>query len=335
MVFIYAKQEYYELNSMTTPFERTVAPRNSLDIIRPFVQRIETQPDVQIMGGLGSAALALGEVELSFDRKEVYAPKDFNLSAFRPDGTLRDVDVLVLSSDPSRIGEVSAELKETVGNELERSVFGIRPRQALEAQIQDPLGFRAFRTFVSDRYDLGDGELVKALFPFWVPLHQESLETWSLLIGDEPAIPIPHPGATIANYTNRSISGVRPKDATKVAAIVANVFAKAPELKEWLVDGNGASQLELSALIASLSKDRRAIEAVFHDIPFPAYSHDALIEHEAFIPRELTSRRTKQQIIATAAFKAEGLHFFESNKHVVSAWQRFAEKRAQAIVKNS
>lgn len=320
---------------MTSPSERTASQRNSLEIIRPFVERLETQPDVQIMGGLGSAALASSDVELSFDRKEVYIPAGFNLSAHRPDGTLRDVDVLVLSSDPSRISEVSDELEAAVGGALERSVFGIRPRQALAAQIEDPLGFRAFRTFVSDRYDLGDGELVKALFPFWVPLHQESLESWALHIGDEPPIPIPHPGATLANYTNRSISGVRPKDATKVAAIAANVFAKAPELKEWLVDGNGASQLELSALIASLSKDRRAIEAVFQDIPFPTYSHEELLHHEAFIPRDLASRRTKQQIIATAAFKAEGLHFFESNKYIVSAWQRFAEKRAQAIVKNS
>ncbi len=320
---------------MTHSFEPQVATPNSLEVIRPFVDRIQSQPDVQIMGGLGSAALASPNVAISYDAKEVRVPAGFNLSVLREDKTLRDVDVLVLSSDAARIAEVDVELEETVGAGLERSVFGIRPKEALAAQIENPLGFRAFRTFVSDRYDLGNNDLVKALYPFMVPIHPESLETWNLYIGDEQPIPIPHPGTTIANYTNRSISGIRPKDVSKVANVAHNVFTKAPELREWLIDGAGASQLELSALVASLLKDRQAIEGVLKDIELPKYTQAELMEHAAFIPRDLTSTRVKQQIIATAAFKAEGLHFFESNKHVVSAWQKYAEKRATAIVKNS
>lgn len=320
---------------MTNSFEHQTTVRDSLEIITPFVERIQAQPDVQIMGGLGSAALASPDVSISYDSKEVRVPSSFNLPANRPDGTLRDVDVLVLSSNAERIKAVDAELEQTVGGALERSVFGVRPKEALQAQVEDPLGFRAFRTFVSDRYDMGNNELVKALYPFWVPIHPESLETWSLIVGDQQSIPIPHPGTTLANYTNRSIGGVRPKDAQKVADMANNVFSKAPELRDWLADGPGASQLELSALIASLLKDRRAIDGIFHDITFPAFSHGELIEHEAFIPRVLSSTRTKQQVIATAAFKAEGLHFFESNKYVVMAWQKLAEKRAAAIVKNT
>lgn len=335
MLFRNGGKAYDRKNFMTSNLERPISSRDSLEIIRPYVERIQDQPDVQIMGGLGSAALASSDVSISYGAKEVRVPAGFSLPSHRPDGSLRDADILVLSGDASRIAEVDAELQQIVGNSLERSVFGVRPKEALVAQMQNPLGFRAFRTFVSDRYDLGDNQLVKALYPFSVPIHPESLETWSLHIGDERRIPIPHPGTTIANYTNRSISGIRPKDVDKVAAVAHNVFTKAPELREWLVDGAGASQLELSAVVASLSRDRRAIEHVLHGIQLPAYTHAQLIEHDAFIPRELTSTRTKQQIIATAAFKAEGLHFFESNKYIVSAWQKYAEKRAGAIVKNS
>lgn len=323
---------------MTIFNERKTRGIDSLEVIRPFVERAETQHGVQIMGGLGATALAHPEVQINREFKEVQVPEDFSLPTLRPDGTLRDVDVLVLSSSKNRIDEVEKVLKDTIGNTLERSVFGIRPHSILEDQIAKPLGARAFRTFVSDRYEAASNSkevYKKALFPFQVPMSAESLDTWTLVIGnDEKRIPISHPGATIANYTNRSIGGVRPKDIDKLTAITTNVFTRTPELKSWLADGAGKSQLELSLLLASLRSTSYDIRHVLPGITVPRFNSDELIDHEAFMAPE-APYATQRKILATAAFKAGSLHALESNGIVLKLWRQFAEQRATAIVKNT
>ncbi|MGV9001855.1 MAG: hypothetical protein ACOH18_02775 [Candidatus Saccharimonadaceae bacterium] len=318
--------------------ERTSDSKNSLEITRPFIERITDTNDVQIMGGLGTAALLQAGVEIHYDTKEVITADDFYLSARREDGSKRDVDVLVLSSDPTRIAEVEAELQQTVGKALERSVFGIRPHTSLQKQLASPQGFRVFRTFVSDRYEaesFSTGSYVKALFPFSVPIDPEALESWTLVTGeDETRIPIPHPGTTILNYTNRSISGLRPRDTEKIAKAAGNIFKQAPEIKDWIIDGPGKSQLELSTMVASLRQSNPTSISLVEGLLVNTLGRQELIEHPAFMVPE-SSEQIKHAIVARAAFKANGLHFFESNSVVVMLWRQFGERRAEAIVKNA
>lgn len=318
--------------------EYTPGSTNSLEIIQPFIDRIDDARDVQIMGGLGTAALVQSGVEILSSSKEIIAPEGFYLSAHREDGTLRDVDVLVLSSEADRVESIDTLLEASIGNNLERSVFGIRPHSALEAQLANPLGFRAFRTFLSDRYEASPdarGGYVKSLFPFSVTLPKEALETWTLIMGDdETRIPIPHPGTTLANYASRSISGLRPRDKDKITQVAENIFTLAPEIKEWLVDGPGKSQIELSTLIASLRNPDQADISLIDGLHVRTYSHDALVEHENFMIPDY-SPRNKKSVIGRAVFKANGLHSFESNPWVVTLWRQLAERKASAIVKNS
>jgi len=311
---------------------------NSLEIIQPFVRDLGDSRDVQIMGGVGTAALSDPRTEICTYSKEVIAPHDFFLPAFRNDGTLRDVDVLVLSSDVLRTSEVDNVLMDTVGSRLERSVFGIRPREVLQRQLAHPLGFRAFRTFLSDRYEAGsvDGEAyVKSLFPFAVPFDPEALETWTLVVGDDShRIPIPHPGMTLANYCNRSISGLRPRDEDKIASVAANVFRAAPEIKEWLMNGPGKTQLELGALIASLRHPGLPSMELFNGVTVRTYTPDELVEHPAFMLPEYSSGYCRS-VLGLAALKATLLHSFENNPRVVTAWRQVAERHADLIVKNA
>ena len=319
-------------------FEYTPRSTNSLEIIQPFIDRIADDTDVQIMGGLGTAALVMSDVEINTATKEVIAPEGFFLPAHRDDGTKRDVDVLVLTSDQVRIAEVDAILKDSIGNGLERSVFGIRPQNALRKQINKPLGFRAFRTFLSDRYEADSetpGAYVKSLFPFAVPIEPEALETWTLVMGDDQSrIPIPHPGATLANYASRSISGLRPRDYDKITHVADNVFTRSPEVKEWLVDGPGKPLIELSTMIASLRKPGLTSTSLIDGLHVRTFTHDELIEQPSFMLPEQPEQR-KRAIIGEAAFKATALHAFESNPLVVMLWRHFLERRAGAIVKNS
>lgn len=318
--------------------EYTRSSDNSLEIIQPFIDRIADADDVQIMGGLGTAAFLQSVVEIDTNAKEVIIPDNLYLSAHRDDGTKRDVDVLVLSSDQSRVQEVDDLLFDSIGDSLERSVFGIHPNEALERQRANPLGFRAFRTFLSDRYEdsaHSSGAYLKSLFPFAVPLDPETLETWTLVMGkEETRIPISHPGATLANYTNRSISGLRPRDKEKIAQVAENVFALAPEIRDWMLDGPGKSQIELSTAIASLRRPSEANMSLIHGIPISTHSHDDLVELPSFMNPEY-SHCQKRSIIGRSVLKAHALHAFESSPAIIKLWHQFAERKVDAIVKNT
>lgn len=314
------------------------SPENSLDIIKPFAEQVVLQGDVQLMGGIGTAALGHDEVEINFDAKEVRVPETLFLPSYREDGTKRDIDVLVVSSNPERVATVAKQLNDSVGEALEQSVFDIRTHDTLQKQLAHPLGFRAFRTFLSDRYEASSqpsGTYVKSLFPFVVPLPAEAMETWALYVGDDlNPLPIPHPGTTLSNYTSRSISGLRPRDTQKITQVADNVFKKAPAVKEWLIDGPGASQLELSKVLASLNAPGVKNVSLIDGLRVDTYQQSELAEHPAFMyAHEPAARR--RLILGEAAFKARALHFFESNPQVVTAWRKVMERRADSIVKNN
>jgi hypothetical protein len=117
------------------------SPANSIDIIRPFADSIRGSQDIQLMGGVGTSALADPRTIIDAEQKYVIAPADFYLPVTRPDGNRRDVDVLVKTTDPTRISEVREAVTLAVEPHLEASVFGIRPEQALQRQTRHPFGF--------------------------------------------------------------------------------------------------------------------------------------------------------------------------------------------------
>lgn len=257
------------------------------------------------MGGVGTSALADPRTIIDAEQKYVIAPVDFFLPVTRPDGNRRDVDVLVKTTDPARIAEVREAVSLTVEPYLEASVFGIRPEHALQRQTRNPFGFAAVKTFLSDRYALNDQVIVKSLYPFAVPIDPESLENWKLVVGnDTTEYPIPHPGSTLANYTNRSITGLRPKDAVKVHAMAANINKQTPEVREWLMDGPGRSQLELSAVLRSLRYESSSPHfTVLPGIDVPLYTRSELADHPSFLARDL-SAYDRRSLVGMAAHKA-------------------------------
>jgi len=310
---------------------------NCIEVIRPFAEALELDhiSNVQIIGGVNSAALLHPDTEFDVDNREIHAPSSLYLDTHRDDAThsLRDLDVLVLSSSQQQIENIRFYLKQTVGDELESSVFGIRTAETLKRQIDRPFGLVALRTFLSDRYNnpYGPG-LVKSLYPFSVDIDPESIKPWTLTFGESKMF-VPAPPLAVANYACRSISGVRPKDLAKVNALAENIFIKSPELRDWAIDGPGKSQVELGLLLRSLTpnKDHPDIFRVGRPI-VPLYD---LIENEAFIPKDLSYNKQKR-LLSITAFKAQGLSFLESNPLVVAFFQKFVERQSliSAIVNN-
>jgi len=299
------------------------------------------------MGGIASAAIQHPGTEIRVDEHLIVTSPDFltskasrqALQPVRENGTLRDMDALVLSTDPDEIAAIETAAGTTIGDRLEISVFGLHKAAQLREQVANPFGWQALKTFVSDRYvDVDyDGAVFKALFPFAVEVPTEALETYSLEVGRE-VFPVANPAAAILNYWTRSISGLRPKDADKIQAVAANVFAKAPELVEWMVDGPGQSQMELAAILHTLrranSQPRSSRElTVGGAVRVQAGSVRDLADNPAFLLPN-ADPNTRDGVLALAILKSRGLGIPESNETIVRLYQRFAEQRLATITKN-
>jgi len=317
--------------------------RNCIEIITPFITELHSRgllEHVQLMGGVGSAALKHPGTVILLDEQRIATTADFvidnpDLSDYRPNQTKRDVDTLVTSSDPVVVEAVKNVAEEVIGESLEREIFPFKSGDYLDGQLAHPLSWQSVKTVTSDRYET-EGGLVKALFPFSVPLPAEAVSGWKLEVG-EFEYPVLNPAAAIANYLTRSISGLRAKDFDKVQEMARQVFGKAPEMAEWIVDGPGRSQLELAAILQTLrhgnKKDERGILDVGGAIQIAAGGVKKLVESEAFMLKG-ASTPVQKSLLRLAVIKSRGLGFFESNALIVKLFQKYAEKHAHTFTKN-
>lgn len=317
--------------------------RNCIDIVVPFVAALEgtDASAVQLLGGIGSAALKEPATMICAEDRVKRASEGLHVPQYRPDGNLRDMDLLVISSDDEAINTIKHHAKMTIGDQLEISIFGLRPNTKLETQHRRPFGWAGLKAFLGDRYVApgAQGDSIsgkRALFPFAVPLTPESMETWRLYIDDDRSVPIPHPGASILNYLTRSVSGLRPKDHDKVNDMVQRVSGAYPEVIDWIVDGPGADQLELARILHTLREpdDNPQTLVVGDRITLKPYPLAELLDNPAFMLRDVRPR-TQERAVTLAHTKGRVLHAVESNPRVVTLWQRFAEQRAGSIVNNS
>lgn len=273
---------------------------------------------MQIIGGIGSVALLDSRSVMNVTERTIVAPDDLFLSTMRDNGSRRDVDVLVTSDDQATVDEISDVLETTVGNALERSVFGFQPQTRLDRTFAQPFGPLVLGSFLADRYgNMQSPEGAhKALYPFKVPITPASMDPWFLEVGATRFL-IPNPAMSVINYSQRSISGLRAKDEAKIVQLSKRVFNDSPELADWVIDGPGKEQAELTFLINSL-KGRPAPAVLPHDRRFTT---EEMMAHEAFAPK-FEPTQAQRAILAIASFKAQGLGWFEHNDGVVAAWQR-------------
>ncbi len=300
-------------------------------------------PPVQIIGGNGAAALLSDETEIDLESRTIRAPATCDLPRLRADRSVRDLDTLVLSTDPQEIEAVRLLGEESIGGELKISVFGLKPLTELHDQRRRPARSVA-RIFLADRYvttvpdvrrETTITEGFKALYPFRVPITTETFDTFQLVIGGRPPAPTSHPGTTILNYLTRSISGLRAKDAAKVETMTENVLTRYPDIREWIHDGPGRDMLDLARILHTLREPRRRpqtlrLGSLLAVDPYPLAE---LGRHPGFMASQ--QRRGAQRLIIEAThLKAWLLGTVESNPRVVSFWQKHIEDRVDAIVHN-
>lgn len=309
-----------------------------------FLQALDQRPDlppVQIIGGNGAAALLNPDTVIDLESRTISAPSSCDLPRIRADGSVRDLDTLVLSTDPGEVEAVRLLGDESIGGELKVSAFGLRTVAELDAQRDRPLRSTA-RIFLADRYVTTSGEDgppgfegFKALFPFQVPISNEVMEGFQLVLDSRHPVPTSHPGATILNYLTRSISGLRAKDAAKVEAMTENMLTRYPEIRDWIHDGPGRDLLDLARILHTLSEPRRRArtQRLGTKLEIAPYTRAALREHPGFMASR-RSRPTQSLILDASHLKSLVLGSFEANTAIVGFWRRHIEDRVDGIVHN-
>lgn len=331
---------------MTPPLSETMTETTCGRLIEPFIRALAGRPDlpeVQVIGGNGSAALLDRRTVIDLDRRTILAPAACDLPRYRPDGTLRDLDALVLSTDRRQIDRVEALADDVIGDGLAISIFGLKPLDDLERQRAQPLRSTAF-VFLGDRYVTTSsdhsGRLVdlagfKALYPFQAPIGLDTVETFQLHLGDGPATPTAHPGATILNYLTRSISGLRAKDRAKVDTMTERVLTGCPAVADWITEGPGQDLLSLARSLHTLRQPGHEAKTlrIGNQLDLAPYTRDELENHPGFMANHLgpAGRRT---IIELARLKSRAVGQAESHPMLVTSWQRHIEHRLRAIVHN-
>lgn len=310
--------------------------RDSFKIVESFLDKYAESPDVFVIGGLGSAALAHPDMRIS-DKDRVISVPNLELTSIRPDGTTRDIDILVTSTDPKRTLEIEWDIARAARDDLGVSVCNIANGEEIIHDLGRPFDLRTIPSgFTSNRYTdpfSGDDQaIVRYLFPFVAPLDKGHFTPWTVEVEKQGlVIPVPPPASTLSNYLVRSVIGLRPADKDKIERAATNVFEQSPEQREWLVDGPGANQLELAAVLRSLHRRGARGGDLLPGINKAFYSHHELTHHDMFAAEQLNYIE-RRAVLAGAMAKSAATLVFESHPGLKAWFRGTLEERAVQLV---
>lgn len=183
----------------------------SLLVASDFHDRMkDREVPYNVVGGLGLHAVT-NAAEIDWDNHVVYLPNGVCLPCLRENGTVRDLDTLVQSTDKVAVKGCRQKITDAIGDKLVVSTFGLNPYEKNRRGILD---------FVGDRYVDNEGRLYWRLGGIETEIPSASLDQWLVRRDGETVCAIPNPIAQLGAYGCRSITGPRPKDKEKVAKLI-------------------------------------------------------------------------------------------------------------------
>lgn len=187
----------------------------SLLVARGFHDRMEDcEVPYNVVGGLGLHAVT-NAAKIDWDNHVVYLPSGVCLPRLRENGTVRDLDTLVQSTDKTVVKGCRQKIADAIGDKLVVSAFGLNPYEKNRRGIFD---------FVGDRYVDNEGRLYWRLGGIETEIPVESFEQWLVKRSGETVCAIPNSAAQLGAYGCRSSTGLRPKDEEKVAALTGIIM---------------------------------------------------------------------------------------------------------------
>jgi hypothetical protein len=212
-----------------------------LEVLSPIANGGELfRKDLRVMGGVATAAAINPAAEIDAKARTVsLSSADFRETNIRENGSLRDLDALVLreKSDPEFI-EWKQEISRRLGADLVANIFGLRTADEWKKETASPLSALMLRA--GDRYQTADGETMKLLSPWVAEIPAASLEPWQYVFrgfDDAPEITFQglNPANDLVNRLTRTTI-LRPRDLAKISAVL-NLVENNPQLSDWLATG--------------------------------------------------------------------------------------------------
>ncbi|MDR0955538.1 MAG: hypothetical protein LBM73_00235 [Candidatus Nomurabacteria bacterium] len=263
---------------------------------------------IQFVGGISAAILGDPAIQIDYNNKIIYCSDGFEMSQLRANGTLRDVDMLALTTDPAKIKMLKTILECVNSGRQEISLFGLSPRNNLGKFSSRILSDR----FASPALDVNNPDLryIRGFRDLYTFAPAPTMEAWKVEFPDGRILSVPSPADTLLRYTFRSIGGLRKKDEAKTWRAIKNIESKAPELIEEIRSGQFQALGQLALRVAALR---------------PRHDH-TLVEH-------LTGEKVRASSLhgiglGALLFSKTAAHLIggvESSEKLTSLWQLVAE----------
>ncbi len=176
---------------------------------------------VAVVGGLPThGLLAVGAAFRPEDRR-VLVPRESlgDFPVLRPNGTVRDIDVIAFTDDPRRVQEVKDKINGAFNGET------VAPEVSVSGYDSVNTRHNSWFDLVSKTIkDPATAQVVFTLGPVAVGMQVEGFEhTWGMSFGADdsaPAIPVLAPHMHVLRYVTRSVGGTRPRDIAKVSGML-------------------------------------------------------------------------------------------------------------------
>lgn len=190
------------------------------------------------VGGLVTDALLMPTTRIDNDARMIVVDSDSVIPTLRPNGTVKDIDLLAFTANHSAVKEGLDAVSDVVAQNY--------PRTSVSLSGYDTGHHEGHFQFVTRTVYQNDATVALSMGAIRQEIPRWHLEdSWSLWYGDA-YMNILHPAAHLASYKVRSITGVRPKDADKVRALQARLQDELPpeELNMYDVWGQFAETVQ-------------------------------------------------------------------------------------------
>ena len=271
---------------------------NYFDIIANLdecVRLKDTTTPYFVLGGCVTAALANPKTVIDNENRFIIPPENIYKPQYRQNnGTLSDVDILVVSKDTRKVlairdalvpdptilksGDDQASQTELSkpGGRLKIGVTGLlsedelhyRPRSLREKIIHD-----ITKDYVSQRAQFDDGSYKWAISNIEVDLPDEYFEPWQMVLKNNNTVPVLNPLIHVLCYASRTCHGIRKRDVEKVRTIMDNIGNKfAASL--LLDDKNQTASIELNGSVNEGVKAAKEFCDLKNELRWPKTRHE-------------------------------------------------------------
>ena len=175
-----------------------------------------------VVGGIATAAYRHEQTIIDVTTNTAIVPPGADMSIYRPNRTLRDVDVLVGGIlEPAQAQHAKQAAERVIGNRLEVSLFGFEPYEQNISRRLEPLSHRLQNRAGECFYKMG--AVVQQ-----VP-NETYEQLWQLLLPNGASVNALHPVGHALAYEVRSVGGLRGKDREKHTAMTQTVYSQLGE----------------------------------------------------------------------------------------------------------